>query len=271
MRAPALQSRMSSFVATLQDTALQGIVIASLIAGSLSVLAATSVARLLSPHSLPLLVSYAVGALLGAAFLEVLPHALEGAVTPSIVIATVLAGILGFFVLEKLVLWRHCHHEHCEAHEPPGPAGTSAGGPLLMLGDTVHNFIDGVIIASAFLADPALGIVTALAIIAHEIPQEAGNYLVLLHSGYSRSEALRFNLVSSLGTLLGGLLGYWLLAELSDSLPYLLAVAASSMIYVAVADLIPGLHERRDIGTSARQVALIALGLGTVVLAGQLV
>ena len=251
-RAPALQSLMPSFVATLQDTALQGIVIASLIAGSLSVLAATSVARLLSPHSLPLLVSYAVGALLGAAFLEVLPHAVEGAVSPSIVIATVLAGILGFFVLEKLVLWRHCHHEHCEAHEPPRPAGTSAGGPLLMLGDTMHNFIDGVIIA-------------------HEIPQEAGNYLVLLHSGYSRREALRFNLVSSVGTLLGGVLGYWLLAELSDGLPYLLAIAASSMIYVAVADLIPGLHERRDIGTSARQVALIALGLGTVILAGQLV
>jgi len=262
---------MPPIVPALQDAALQGIVIASLVAGSLSVLAATSVARLLRPASLPLLVSYAVGALLGAAFLEVLPHALEGPVPPSIVIATVLAGILGFFVLEKLVLWRHCHHEHCEAHDPAHPAETRAGGTLLMLGDTVHNFIDGVIIASAFLADTTLGTVTALAIIAHEIPQEAGNYLVLLHSGYSRSEALRFNLVSSLGTLLGGVLGYRLLAELADGLPYLLAIAASSMIYVAVADLIPGLHERRDIGTSARQVALIALGLGTVILTGRLV
>ena len=262
---------MSPFAPALQDAALHGIVIASLVAGTLSVLAATSVARLLSPASLPLLVSYAVGALLGAAFLEVLPHAVEGPVPASNVIVTVLAGILGFFVLEKLVLWRHCHHEHCEAHEPAHAPETHAGGTLLMLGDTVHNFIDGVIIAGAFLADTTLGTVTALAIIAHEIPQEASNYLVLLHSGYSRREALRFNLVSSLGTLVGGLLGYWLLAELSAGLPYLLAIAASSMIYVAVADLIPGLHERRDIGTSARQVALIGLGLSTVILTGHFI
>lgn len=251
-------------------TALQGILVASLLAGVLSVLAATSVARLLRPSSLPMLVSYAVGALLGAAFLEVLPHALEGAARPADVALAVLGGILGFFVLEKLVLWRHCHHEHCEAHELAHPPETHAGGPLLMLGDTVHNFIDGVIIAGAFLTDTTLGTVTALAIIAHEIPQEAGNFLVLLHSGYSRGEALAFNLVSSLGTLLGGLCGYWLLAELSSWLPYLLAVAASSMVYVAVADLIPGLHERRDIGTSAGQVALIGLGVGSVVLAGGL-
>jgi len=261
---------MPETVSALQDTALHGIVIASLVAGTLSVLAATSVARLLKASSLPLLVSYAVGALLGAAFLEVLPHAVESTVSASNVIVTVLAGILGFFVLEKLVLWRHCHHEHCEAHEPAHPPEAHAGDTLLMLGDTVHNFIDGVIIAGAFLADTTLGVVTALAIIAHEIPQEAGNFLVLLHSGYSRAEALRFNLVSSLGTLVGGLLGYALLAELSAGLPYLLAIAASSMIYVAVADLIPGLHERRDIGTSAQQVALIALGLGTVVITGQL-
>ncbi len=260
---------MPEGTSALQDAALHGIVIASILAGTLSVLAATSVARLLQPASLPLLVSYAVGALLGAAFLEVLPHAVEGPAPASNVIVTVLAGILGFFVLEKLVLWRHCHHEHCEAHEPTHDHGSHAGGPLLMLGDTVHNFIDGVIIAGAFLTDTSLGVVTALAIIAHEIPQEAGNYLVLLHSGYSRREALRFNLVSSLGTLVGGLLGYALLAELAAGLPYLLAIAASSMIYVAVADLIPGLHERRDIGTSARQIALIALGLGTVVLTGQ--
>ena len=261
---------MPETLSVLQDTALHGIVIASVVAGTLSVLAATSVARLLKASSLPLLVSYAVGALLGAAFLEVLPHAVGGPVPASNVIVTVLAGILGFFVLEKLVLWRHCHHEHCEAHEPAHPPEAHAGGTLLMLGDTVHNFIDGVIIAGAFLADTKLGIVTALAIIAHEIPQEAGNFLVLLHSGYSRAEALRFNLVSSLGTLVGGLLGYTLLAELAAGLPYLLAIAASSMIYVAVADLIPGLHERRDIGTSAQQVVLIALGLGTVVLTGQL-
>jgi zinc and cadmium transporter len=254
-----------------QVPALQAIVIASLVAGVLSVLAAVSVARLLHPSSLPLLVSYAVGALLGAAFLEVLPHAVEGATRPATVIMTVLAGILGFFVLEKLVLWRHCHHEHCEVHELTHPPEGHAGGVLLMLGDTVHNFIDGIIIAGAFLTDTTLGTVTALAIIAHEIPQEAGNYLVLLHSGYSRREALGFNLVSSLGTLVGGLLGYWLLAELAAGLPYLLAIAASSMIYVAVADLIPGLHEKRDIGTSVRQVALIALGIASVLLTGELV
>ncbi len=251
-------------------SALQSIVLASVLAGVLSVLAATGVARLFRPDSLPMLISYAVGALLGAAFLEVLPHALEPPAHPASVIMAVLGGILGFFVLEKLVLWRHCHHEHCAAHEPGHSHERSAGGPLLMLGDTMHNFIDGVIIAGAFLTDPVLGTVTALAIIAHEIPQEAGNFLVLLHSGYSRGEALTFNLVSSIGTLLGGLLGYWLLADLAEWMPYLLAVAASSMIYVAVADLIPGLHERRDIGTSVRQVLLIALGIATVVVIGAL-
>ena len=140
----------------------------------------------------PMLISYAVGALLGAVFLDILPHAFEmhsqrradGGARYS-------RGILLFFVLEKLVLWRHCHEEQCEAHEtPPGQHDHGRSGLMIMIGDTFHNFVDGILIAAAFLADIKLGLVTAIAIVAHEVPQEVGDFLVLLHSGYSKRGAL---------------------------------------------------------------------------------
>ncbi len=181
---------------------------------------------------------------------------------------TVLAGILLFFTLEKLLLWRHCHHDHCEAHEHDthGRSGT-----MIMVGDTFHNFVDGVIVAAAFLADTHLGIVTALAIIAHEIPQEVGDFLILLHSGYSKAQALFVNLLSSLAMLAGGVLAYFALQSVQSIVPTLLALAASSMIYVAVADLIPGLHKRTQLRDTLQQVALIALGVGSILLVGVLV
>ncbi len=250
---------------------LTWIIVVSLAGGVLSVAAAAALSISVGAQRVNVLISYAIGALLGAAFLEILPHALEHG-DPHRMAATVLFGIMVFFVLEKLVLWRHCHHDHCEAHEAHAPAHDHGrSGMLILVGDTFHNFVDGILIAAAFLESTELGIVTALAIIAHEIPQEVGDYLILLHSGYSRARALAFNLLSSLATLVGAMLAYFALSELTEWIPYLLGMAAASMIYVAVADLIPGLHKRTDLKATAQQVLLIGLGIASIVVARALV
>lgn len=244
---------------------LTWIIVSSLLGGALSVMAAAFVAFKARAAWVPMLVSYAVGALLGAVFLEILPHAFEQAKSVEQMTVTVLIGIMLFFVLEKLVLWRHCHGNECEAH---GAAdhGHDHGrtGLMIMVGDTFHNFVDGILIAAAFLTDTQLGIVTALAIIAHEIPQEVGDFLILLHSGYSKRGALLFNLVSSVATMVGGVLAYTALSSMQERVPFILALAAASMIYVAVADLIPGLHKRAELRATVQQVALIGLGIGSI-------
>lgn len=219
------------------------------------------------------LVSYAIGALLGAVFLDVLPDAIRLSPSVSVVSGTVLFGILLFFTLEKVLIWRHCHHDHCEAHEPHEPSAHDHGrsGAMIIVGDTFHNFVDGIIIAAAFLTDIHLGIVTSLAIIAHEIPQEVGDFAVLLHSGYSKLRAFQMNLISSFATVIGGVLGYLTLQSMQSWVPSLLALAAASMIYVAVADLIPGLHKRTKLSDTIQQVILIALGVGTVALMNVLI
>jgi zinc and cadmium transporter len=243
----------------------------ALAGGVISVCAAAMVGNALGAQRIGMLISYAIGALLGAAFLEILPHALEHG-DPHRMAATVLFGILLFFVLEKLVLWRHCHHDHCEAHEAQAPAHDHGrSGLLIMVGDTFHNFVDGILIAAAFLESTELGIVTALAIVAHEIPQEVGDYLILLHSGYSKAGALAFNLLSSLATLVGALLAYLALSELTGWIPTLLGLAAASMIYVAVADLIPGLHKRTELRATLQQILLIGLGVASIVVVRALV
>lgn len=230
--------------------------------GVLSVLAAWLALQAVHRINIQLLVSYAVGALLGAVFLEVIPHAVEDAHHVRTMTTSLLLGILAFFVLEKLVLWRHCHDHHCDAHDaqPPGH-DHGRSGLMILIGDTFHNFVDGVLIAGAFLQDVRLGIVTALAIVAHEIPQELGDFFVLIHSGYSRGRALFFNLLSSVATVFGGLLGYYALSLMHSWLPAMLGFAAASMIYVAVADLIPGLHKRTELKATVQQVSLIALGI----------
>jgi zinc and cadmium transporter len=213
------------------------------------------------------MVSYAIGALLGVVFLDILPEAIELSRDVAALSGTLLFGILLFFVLEKLVLWRHCHHEHCEVHDVQDCLDQPVhgrSGMMIMVGDTFHNFVDGIIIAAAFLADIQLGIVTALAIIAHEIPQEVGDFVILLHSGYSKIKAFRLNILSSLASLAGGVLGYFTLQTMQSWIPTLLALAAASMIYVAVADLIPGLHKRARLSDTFHQVVLILLGVGTV-------
>ncbi|MEK7878200.1 MAG: ZIP family metal transporter [Pseudomonadota bacterium] len=244
---------------------LAWIIVAGVAGGVLSVLAAAAFAFNARTAHVPILISYAVGALLGAVFLEILPHAFATARSFEQMAATVLAGILLFFVLEKLVLWRHCHETQCEVHEAqPAQHDHGRSGMMIMIGDTFHNFVDGILIAAAFLADVRLGLVTAIAIIAHEVPQEVGDFLVLLHSGFTKRYALVLNVLSSLAMMVGGVLAYFTLQTMQQWIPSLLALAAASMIYVAVADLIPGLHRRPEIRATVQQVALIATGIGTI-------
>ena len=245
------------------------ILAASFAGGTLSVgLAAFSLK--LRASWVPMLVSYAIGALLGAAFLGVIPEAFEKG-EPHRVAATILAGIFGFFLLEKLLLWRHCHTENCEVHDQhQHQQDQGRSGALIIVGDTVHNFVDGVLIAAAFLQSTELGILTAIAIVAHEIPQEVGDFLILLHSGYSKARALAMNLLSSAATMVGGVLGYFALQVVSGWESTLLGVVAASMIYVAVADLIPGLHRRPELRDTASQALLICFGIGTIALVGSL-
>jgi len=253
-------------------TTLAWIICLTAAGGLLSVAIAAVFALHANASQVPILISYAVGALLGAVFLEVLPHAFERASSAQAAAATVLAGILLFFVLEKLVLWRHCHQEQCEAHDPQHQPMHDHGrsGLMILIGDTFHNFVDGVLVAAAFLANTELGIVTAMAIIAHEIPQEVGDFLILLHSGYSKHDALLLNLLSGTAMVGGGILAYFALQTAQGWVPPLLALAAASMLYVSVADLIPGLHRRPELGATGQQVVLIALGIGTIWLVGTL-
>ncbi|MBT9539848.1 ZIP family metal transporter [Thiobacillus sp.] len=248
------------------------ILIATAAGSVLSLLLAAALAFSARPSWIPVLVSYAIGALLGASLLEVLPEAVEMGGEIETVGQAVLGGILMFFLLEKLVLWRHCHDEVCEAHGSHGHGHDHGrSGAMIMVGDTFHNFVDGIIIAGAFIADFRLGVVTTLAIIAHEIPQEIGDFLILLHSGYTRTRALLLNFLSGIATLVGALIGYFALSMLQGWTPVLLGLAGASMLYVAMSDLIPGLHKRAEIGATLQQLALIGLGIGSVALIGHLI
>jgi zinc and cadmium transporter len=242
------------------------IVLFCLLGGLLSVLAAALFLVLkesVRNHLLPHLVSFATGALLGAAFLGLLPHALASvnSTDTHVIPMAVLLGLLGFFLLEKLVLWRHCHADHCEVHAPDDHSRDHSTGAMILLGDGLHNFLDGILIAAAFLTDIHLGVVTSLAVAAHEIPQEVGDFAVLLHSGFTRNRAFLYNVLTSLTTVIGGVLSYYALQEMQDILPYVLAIAASSFIYIAVADLIPTLHRRVEGSATMQQVLLIAAGI----------
>jgi zinc and cadmium transporter len=245
------------------------IVLFTLLGGVLSVAAASLFLLVPDRHHSSLLphgVSFALGALLSVAFLDLLPDAVENAGAGQVqsVFGTVLAGILMFFLLEKLLLWRHCHTHDCEAHNDGEEHYHQPAGTLIVLGDGIHNFVDGVLIAAAFLTDVHLGIVTSLAVAAHEIPQELGDFAILLQSGYSKPKAFFYNMLSSLGTVAGGVLAYFGLARAHESLPYFLALAASSFIYIAVADLIPTLHKKTHAEAVIHQMALILAGIALI-------
>jgi zinc and cadmium transporter len=250
-------------------TTLALIVLFTALGGILSVICA-GVFLLLpdGPRSrlLPHLVSFATGALLGAALLALVPEALESADAHGVGFALV-TGIVVFFVLEKLVLWRHSHSSEYADHGPHHAHHEhreQASAVLVIIGDSIHNALDGVIIGAAFLTDVSLGVITALAVTAHEIPQEIGDFAVLLNSGMSRGRALAFNLMSSLTSVIGGLVAYFTLGSALRVLPYAIAVAAASFVYVAMADLIPGLHRRVSARESVAQVILISLGIAAI-------
>ena len=209
----------------------------------------------------PWLVSYAVGAMLGVALLALLPEALE-TLSPANVFGTLLAGILTFFALERMVLLRHCHTDECHVH--------GATAPLVLVGDAFHNFIDGAIVCAAVLTSVPLGINTAIAVAAHEIPQEVGDIAVLLAAGYSRRRALILNVVSGSSGLVGALVAYAGVSSLPAARPFVLAFSSASLLYIAMSDLIPDLHRGQIERGSTRQVLLIAAGIGTVVLFGRL-
>jgi len=206
---------------------------------------------------IPLLVSYATGTILGAAFLVLLPEVLER-LPPSVAFGVVLGGIIGLFFLEKLILMRHCHDGRCERH--------AVAGTLILLGDSVHSFVDGVSIAAAFLISIPLGIATGLAAVAHEVPQEVGDFAVLLDSGFHRSKAFLYNILSGIPGLIGGVAGYLLLESIQNAIPYILALAAASFLYVGMADLVPHLHERPGVRYGFHQVLLMLAGVGTIFL-----
>lgn len=206
---------------------------------------------------IPWLVSYAVGTLLGVALLALLPQALE-TLPPSRVLGTLLAGILAFFILEKLVIWRHCHTEACATH--------TTAASLVLVGDAFHNFVDGAVIAAAVSSSLDLGVGTAMAVAAHEIPQEVGDFAILLNAGYSLRRAFVLNVMSALSAVAGALAALAALQAIPALIPYILSVASASFLYIAMADLIPDLHRGID-ARAVRQIVLVCAGIGTIVLA----
>ncbi|HEY0941399.1 MAG TPA: ZIP family metal transporter [Steroidobacter sp.] len=277
---------------------LSWIVLFTALGGMLSALAASlflAVSDQVRTRVLPHLVSFATGALLSAALLGLLPHAIQSAgISRTHEIGlTLLAGLLLFFVLEKMVLWRHCHEDVCEVHLNPEPHAHShapihahalhvhaghnhhhahkhergrdhASAMLILIGDGFHNVLDGVLIAAAFMTDVHLGVVTAIAVCAHEIPQEVGDLAILLNGGMGRLKALTLNLLTSITSVLGGVAAYFAMAQVQGVLPYVIAIAASSFLYIAVADLIPGLHRKVDPGSGAWQLGFIVLGVAVI-------
>jgi zinc and cadmium transporter len=224
------------------------------------------------------MLSLAAGALLATAFLHLLPEAFEAGVEPQQLFVTLLFGLLFFFLLDKAELWHHGHehhqhhhadvHEDAHSHDHANHAHNShhqaSGGWAILAGDSVHCFGDGVLIASAFMVDLRLGMVTALAVLAHEVPHHMGDLMVLRQSSGNRQMAiLKVSLAGAI-TSLGGLAGYLLLEQLHGILPYMLALASSSFIYVALADLIPQLQKRLSASETAFQVVWLLVGMALV-------
>jgi len=243
------------------------IVAATLFGGVLSVLIAAALTVGVLSRIVKGMVSLAAGVLLGTSLLHLLPEAFESEAGADRLFATLLAGLLFFFLLEKANLYRHSHHHEGDDPHHGHAHGFDAkqagrGGWSVLLGDGIHNFCDGVIIAGAFLVDPALGVVTALAVAAHEIPQEVGDYIVLVNAGFSRARALLYNALSGAAAVVGGVVGYFLIAPWQEWLPFLMVVAASSFVYVAVADLLPQMQHRLRWRETLAQIGWLAVGLG---------
>jgi zinc and cadmium transporter len=246
------------------DPILISILLATTIAGVISISAAALFSFTLLSKVVERMVSLSVGIMLSTSLLHALPEAFESKADPRSLFATLLAGLLCFFMLEKLAILRHSHHHEGDGHHHAhGHDAKEAGraGWMILIGDGLHNFTDGILIAAAFLANPQLGLVTGLAIIAHEIPQEIGDFIVLLNAGFTRMRAYVFNLLCSLMAVAGGLLGYFTLDRASGLIPYVLVFAASGFIYIAVSDLMPQMQRRATVKESVPQVLLIGVGV----------
>jgi len=205
---------------------------------------------------IPCLISYATGTLLAAALLGLIPHALKYT-SPLPISSTILIGIILFFLLEKLVIWRHCHDTKCPVH--------GAAGPVILIGNAVHNATDGIVIAASFLSSIPIGIAAGISIIAHEIPQEVGDFAILLYGGYSKGKALSLNILSSLSTIPAAILAYYALETVHAAVPYVMAISAASFLYVALTDLYPELHRKVGLLYAIRQFLMMLVGVGTII------
>jgi zinc and cadmium transporter len=213
------------------------------------------------------MVSLSAGVLLGASVLHLIPEAFESQADLHALCWAFLAGLVGFFLLEKSAVMRHSHHHEGDGHDHHHGHDAREAGPggvLILVGDSIHNLADGFLVAAAFIADERLGWMTAAAIAMHEIPQEIGDFIVLLNAGLSRRRALVYNGLSGLAAVVGGVIGYLSLQTSRDLLPFVLVLAASSFIYIALADLVPGMQKQRRRGESAVQVGLLLLGIGLI-------
>lgn len=249
------------------NSTLLSILLATTIAGVISISAAAVFSFALLSKVVERMVSLSVGIMLSTSLLHALPEAFESQADAHSLFATLLAGLLAFFLLEKFAILRHSHHHEGDGHHHAhGHDAHEAGkaGWMILVGDGLHNFTDGILIAAAFLANPQLGIVTGLAIIAHEIPQEIGDFIVLLNAGFSRTRAYVYNLICSLMAVVGGALGYFTLDRASALIPYVLVFASSGFIYIAVSDLMPQMQRRATLRETIPQVLLIASGVGIV-------
>lgn len=249
------------------------IVMATLIGGVLSVVIAASLTFAVLGKLVKHLVSLSAGVLLATALLHVLPEAFESGADTHKLFATLLGGLMFFFLLEKAELYRHAHHHEGDGHGHDhhfDAQQAGRGGLSVLVGDSIHNFCDGVIIAAAFVSSPELGVTTALAITLHEIPQEVGDTIVLINAGFSRRKALLYNAASGLAAVVGGVLGYFIVGSWDTAFPYLLVVGASSFIYVAVADLIPQMQRRLPVRELVSQVLWLCAGMGLILAALQL-
>lgn len=234
------------------------------IAGVISISAAAIFSFAMLSKVVERMVSLSVGIMLSTSFLHALPEAFESQAEPQQLFALLLASLFGFFLLEKFAVLRHSHHHEGDGHHHPhGHDANEAGksGWMILIGDGLHNFTDGILIAAAFLTNPQLGIVTGLAIIAHEIPQEIGDFIVLLNAGFTRRRAYFYNLLSSLMAVVGGILGYYTLENASNLIPYVLVIASSGFIYIAVSDLMPQMQRRATWRETVTQLILISLGV----------
>lgn len=234
------------------------IVLASLIGGVFSVLLAATVALTFLAKFANRMVAFAVGVLLGFALTDLLPEAVNLGLDIDELGWVLITGIMGFFLLEKLALWRH-DHATLLGHTQEKPIVA-----MIVLGDSMHNFVDGILLAAAFLTDWKLGWATATAIIAHEIPQEISDFMVLLNAGVTKTKALFLNVLSGTAMIVGGIIGWFSLSDASAAIPYVLTTAAASFIYIAIADLVPELHHHRTPRDMFFQLSLMALGLSVV-------